>query len=82
MPWCLFLQPTSHRVNLINHQEYICSGVLLTINNKPINHLSDLAVFMQTEKSLIGNTYYLILFKQWFKELIRVVDDHLKQAGN
>lgn len=42
---CLFWQPTSHRVKLINHH-YTCSRVLLTTNNKPINQLSDLTVFM------------------------------------
>lgn len=63
MPCCLFLRHISRRVNLINRQKYICSHVLLTTNKKPINQLSDLAVFMQTEKSLKGNIYYLILFK-------------------
>lgn len=43
---CLFLQPTSRRVNLINHHNYTCSHVLLTTNNKPINQLSDLTVVM------------------------------------
>lgn len=43
---CLFLRPTSCRVNLINHHNYTCSRVLLTTNNKPINQLSDLTVFV------------------------------------